>query len=712
MKKYLLLFSILTAFFAKAAAPLSNGDEDYKPSEEATHIPAMIQVEDEDVDAAIADLREKGVTVLRHRGNILLTYIPVETVDNLRKARGVGKIELPKPRYNTPLMNTARNFNNASYISEGKSLPQPYTGKGVVVGVCDVGMDTRHSNFLNRTKDECRIRLVVHYEEQQGKRTVYSTPKDIYDWQTDNPDDWHATHVTGIAAGGDKDSPYYSLAPDADIVFTASQLSDVGLLAGVEDIIEYAKSQNKPAVVNLSMGNYIGPHDGRSLFSQYLDLCASDAIICLSAGNEGEGGMPRSASFDFTPGNEQYRVCVCDYAGKDTFGQSEVWSDDDTPFSFAFYWRSAGYGIPSEGEYQRVVFNEETTSWRISADPTDPDYDEFFGKHFNEGYVEVTGGISPLNGRYHAFMEFYIKTDERYVDNQGVTQGWGIYWPAMSLRAEPGAHVDVFCGGDVRLHQEPGSPAPDNKMCISDLATGFRTISVGMTNNTDIYEGRPEGSGYAKGDVSIYSSYGTLRDGRVLPVTCAPGAYVVSSISSAFLENHPDNLQYVDDSSLYNGNTYYWIGTLGTSMSCPFVVSAIATWLQANPHLTSEEALDIIKKTNQTGGYPNVDDPRHGQGWFNAYDGMQKVLDLSALKTGTLDAPTITVRVEKGMLYIGNPADLKLSVEIYSMAGSLVDRRTFTGTTGSLDLASLGSGIYIIRVVAPGQQTETLKIVI
>ena len=173
MKKYLLLICcILTASSFYAFRPSAGGDFDYTEDEEATHIPAMIQVTDGDIDEIIADLELQGIIILRHRGNIILSLIPVDSPSLKHRAKGIDRIEISKPRRNRPLMREARLFNNANYINEGHSLPQPYNGKGVVVGVCDIGMDTRHPNFLDENGNECRIRRVVHYKEQQGLRTV------------------------------------------------------------------------------------------------------------------------------------------------------------------------------------------------------------------------------------------------------------------------------------------------------------------------------------------------------------------------------------------------------------------------------------------------------------------------------------------------------------------------------------------------------------
>lgn len=729
MKKYLLLALMAASFTLRAALPFSGGDSDFEQTEDATHIPAMIMVTDSDIDETIAFLESRGVIVLRHRANILLTYIPVdadlssdETPDGesagegqrlnhprrAQKIPGIDKIEYSRPRKISPMMNQARFFNNANLIADGLDLPSPYDGTGIVVGVCDIGMDTRHPNFLNDDMTESRIRRVVYYEEQQGRRTVYSTPEEIYEWRTDNPDDWHATHVTGIAAGSsplrtETGNSYRSLAPRADIVFTASQLSDVGLLAGVEDIIDYAREVNKPAVINLSMGNYTGPHDGTSLFTRYLDLCAEDAVICLSAGNEGATGETKAMSFDFTEGQTVLRVLPNDWDGIEITGVAEVWSPDATAFDFTFYWHNDTGTAGMIDIYPPMKgAPDETVEWSLSLDPEAFDYDSTFASLYREGYVKASSGISPLNGRYCATVEFVLKTDIYHADSR-----WAEYWPGIKIEGEPGTHIDIYAGSGSFLRQERGFPAPDNAMNVSDLATGFKTVSVGMTNNTDIQDGAEPGSGYAKGDICAHSSSGTLLDGRKLPLTCAPGAYVTSSISSAFLEAHPDQLQYIDDSSAFGDGNVYWIGTIGTSMSCPFVVSAIATWLQAYPQLTSEDVISIIKKTNQTQGYPAPDDPRHGQGWFNPYKGIQEVVRLAALNVGTVESTGVTIKVERGRIIIGNPTGKNLGLEVYNASGQTVDRKTITRELDSYDLSCLDKGIYIVKVA-----DRTLKLAI
>lgn len=706
----LLLFSTLTI----AAGTASGGDSDFEQSSEATHIPAMILVTEGEVDEVIADLESQGIEILRHRGNILLAFVPRTHREAPRRIKGVRDIEFSRPRLNTPTMAIARNFNRANLIAEGYGLPQAYDGSNVVIGVCDIGIDTRHPNFLN-SAGECRIRRAVHYREQQGERIVYDTPEDIYEWRTDNADEWHATHVAGIAAGSDRRSNYYSLAPEADIVFTGSQLSDVGLLAGVEDIIDYAKEVGKPAVINLSMGNYVGPKDGTSLFCRYLDMCSDDAIICLSAGNEGNlNWMPRSMSYDFPSSTAEFRARISDWASFDIGGETEIWSKDSTPFTFKFYVNNDtdfklrqeifdAIDFPADGSY----------SWRVSVDPQDPDYNAELAKFFYEGYVQATGGISILNGRFFVNLQFELKTNIPHIGGDGLPTTHAEYWPAILITAEKGAHIDAYTQGGLRFHQEKGGfQKVDNSMCISDLATGHKTISVGMINTTQVDEGALPGSGYALGDVHLASSYGTLHDGRVLPLTCAPGALITSSISGAYLEKHQEEIANTADAIEFDGKTAYYMSTLGTSMSCPYVVSTIATWLQAYPQLTSDQAIEIIGNTNQTDGYNDPSNPRHGQGWINPYNGLQSVLSLSSLTVGSPSAPEIALRYHNDIVYVGNPSGEAVTIEVYNLAGISHRRTTISDGSGSISLSALSPGAYIIRATDCSGKSKIMKIIL
>ncbi|MDE5795996.1 MAG: S8 family serine peptidase, partial [Muribaculaceae bacterium] len=303
---------------------LGVGGDEYEPSSDAAYIPAIICYNsDTDLEA----LREQGVIILRTRGGMALTYIPTQEILNIQRSSFISAMSVGA--YNHIALDTAVTYFDARLLHQSTPMRTSYTGNGVVVGICDIGFDPLHPTF--GTPDETRVARVVQYMEQQGGRLVIDGEAEYEEWKTDNIEEWHGTHVAGILTGDGAGTPYIGLAPDATLIATVSQLSDVGLLAGTEDVLEYARLNDKPAVVNLSMGNYLGPHDGTSLFSQYMALLGEEGIICMSSGNEGDSSNTLSVTFDSDLKSAAWRLNNMTWSNFDMYGMTDIWCADERP---------------------------------------------------------------------------------------------------------------------------------------------------------------------------------------------------------------------------------------------------------------------------------------------------------------------------------------------------------------------------------------------
>ena len=112
--------------------------------------------------------------------------------------------------------------------------------------------------------------------------------------------------------------------------------------------------------------------------------------------------------------------------------------------------------------------------------------------------------------------------------------------------------VDVY--GDARLvyfddYDQPGWVKGSRNGSISDMACAANVISIGSYNVRNHwpsldgyvygYNKKGQGNDFPEGEVSRFSSYGTLADGRNLPDICAPGASVISSVNTYCVTN-PD----------------------------------------------------------------------------------------------------------------------------------------------------------------------------
>ncbi len=617
------------------------------------YIPRIVKISD---DAELDSLSNQGVEILRRRGDILLCFFP-----NTPTRSNEARLRL---RPITPALDIAKCHFDAISIQDGSAVGTPYSGRGVVVGICDIGIDPLHPTFLD-ADGHSRIKRVVQYIEDDGRRIQLDGDDDYREWVTDNPDEYHATHVCGILAGNGAGTPYSGIATDADIVVSVSTLTEVGLLAGVEDIIDYAKEVGKPAVINISVGSYTGAHDGSSLFSQYLDMCADDAIILLSSGNEGTHKNTLISPFTQERNSVSFRLGNRSWDQYKMYGATEIWSGSNAPLSIflGLYDTNQKTILTWEAPFSATEDRPRSYVWdgTVSPDNVFP----FVGE------LEVEGEVNSENGRHCTILSYDFKSEEKSSEGE-----WARYELAIKVTGVPGDDVEVYADGIyTRLSGVSGSTQPATDRSVSDLACGFKVISVGMYGNRDSVpiSGQDDeiyfqSSGYEHGATVKYSSYGTLRDERVHPLTTAPGATLISAASRPFFDLHPEHPHLRMPDSI-------WVDSGGTSMSSPYVAGYIATWLEAVPTLTGEDVMRIISASNRL-DIPEPENPRNANGYFDPVKGL-----LMAMEAGGVDT-------------IKNPGfqlGAEDYVEVYDVAGI----KRYAGAASGL--SGFEKGLYIVK---------------
>ena len=631
-------------------------------------VPAVVKIYDEsELEQLVAD----GVQIERRRGDLLLCYFPDTDEDRviIPNTRSTGRKPVIKNKIIQPVLDKAVSWFDATDIQTGKGFPAAYTGKNVVVGICDIGFDPFHPTFLD-SEGRSRVKRITQYKEYEGVRLELEGDEAYAEWITDSISKNHATHVGGIIAGNGAGTPYRGVAYDADFVVSLSCLTDFGLLMGVEDIIDYAKEVGKPAVINLSMGCYTGAHDGTSLFSQYLDLCADDAIIVLSAGNEGNNtnymtyDFPNAKPLEFRLGNRKWDQ-------KKMYGMTDIWNATSNPLKITI--------CVYDDETHEVVHEYEPLTlrdWETVRYEWNPENPLIDGLSLN-GYLTVTGGVDPENGRYEIGLIYDFESSRL------IGSGWAKDLVSVKLEGTSADDIDIFADGTyTRLMAMSGYPSPTTNMTISDLACGHRVVSVGMYANRESYPAtvfdewgnavKTEWKPLDKPELGtvVYSSYGTLRDGRSLPSTVGPGDRLVSAFSRPFRESFPDAEEYYLDD-----NRTPWIAMSGTSMSSPFVAGYIATWLEAVPDLKVEDVLRVIAASNRH-DIPEPSNPRNINGYFNPAGALRYALDPNSVTQ---------IKNPQEML---SPSD---KVEVYGLSGVLM----YSGIAEGCP--ALQKGIYIVK---------------
>lgn len=695
----------------------------------------------EDTAVAVRELEEAGAVIDRVRGNVVMAQFPVSAMETVEALESVKKIRIEK-RVATKL-DKVRPAVGIDKIHSGEGLPRAFTGKGVVAGIVDGGFDPNHINF-KKEDGSSRIGQFTFFRAQQSSSQLVEEryPSDyIPVIDTENDDSFHATHTTGIMAGsyrGDTDvavdlgggqteirtmpNPYYGIAYDAEIATASAyqgQLSDYYIAMGVESILDYAYDRNMPAVINLSLGNNVGPHDGTSPICEYLDQVIMDpqvnAHVCIAAGNEGE--MPIAVTKCLT--SDDLKVGTGIYPMYDGYiegyknprqGQFYIYSDSQETFEVQVQVintarnnrvakRMVLEASPEGGSHYWV---SEAAYQQDSSDIIDKQLGNYF-----HGYVGIGAETDEVSGRYYAVVDMTLW------DNVEGSNPDGTYLIGIEVTGSEGQRIDFYGDGSMCSFTSYGVPGYSEggfDGTINDIATGHNAIVVGSYNTRDTF---PSVDGFVYGfngrfpygGMSPFTSYGTLIDGRTLPDVCAPGATVISSSNEYYLDKAiyygmPEQISAI----YYDGaRNHSYHQCSGTSMACPVVTGALALWLEAYPELTAAQAKEIIRNTalkDEAVATSGVQ-AQWGAGKFDAYAGLKEVLRLKeelsvggvSTEEGRLNVQCIDGRIFEVLI----PDAELVKAELYSAAGRQELAVSARGNVARLDANGLPAGIYFLR---------------
>lgn len=733
---------------------------DFAPRPSATHTMAMVEIKNE---AALDSLRAQGGEVLKRRGNIAIVTLPLAQVEQVAALKAVKRIELPRRVYQK--MNLVREVVGVDNIHQGIDLPQAYTGKGVVTGIVDSGIDPNHINFLN-DDGSTRFGYISKIYQSNASKTgyVYENyyPREVLpsvkgdnlyaieDFTTDSRTSFHGTHTTGIMAGGYKgsllmaqtaangmtstnitaDNPYYGCATESELVGSCGDLYDQFIAFGVDDIINYAEksgSTPKPCVVNLSLGSNLGAHDSTSLMNRFLGECGKEAIVCVAAGNEADYPVALTKTFadkDTTvqtflrPMQEGVFTTNSNTYHNLRNGSLYVYSNDSTTFTLQ--------AVIFNAKRHRIVArfpldynsNGQMVSWSTGGDyAIDGALSNTMLSKMFQGYIVLSSTQDTETGRYYALANFLTTDDQQ-------NNAEGDYRIGIVVSGHDGQRIDIY--GDAQFdyfddYEEAGWSKGSRNGTINDLACAPNVISVGCYNIRDHWpsiDGFVYGynnNEFPAGQASRFSSFGTLSDGRNLPDVCAPGSSVISSANTYCVEN--TSMGYTDAAlqakTTVNGKTYYWQQTLGTSMSTPVVAGSIALWLQADPSLTYNDVISIIRKTAVVDeDVRQGDSVQWGAGKFDAYGGLKEVLrhvaaGVRGITAGNAAKPVVTPCGWRSFHVLLTGAT-HLSLRVYSLTGKCMLASDNNGEEATLNASGWSNGIYLLQVNGLPAQRITL----
>ena len=615
------------------------------------YVLALVKLTDGDVTA----LTRRGCRIVDSMGTVYVALLPVSQLAPLSLDQRVVRMEAnPLSR---PLTDVTRKVVGADLASQGVQLPQAYTGRGVVVGVCDVGLDFTNPMF-NDANGQTRIRQAwdIYTGENTGYAgfgTLYTTPEQLVEARgTCDSTRFHGTHVAAIAAGSAVGG-YQGIASEADIVMSLTHLngctdeqktalinsvnatlsddtadplirdvvnkkltlSNAMEALAVKHVVDYAKAHGQPCVVNCSFGAQQTLATDYSLQEELMNsLTGPGRIIVCSAGNYSDGIL-HHVKQAHTRMNERMWLkssltptitlrsagrftlkLLPDIEGADTLrltSEAIVGAGDD------------GYEVSADINNDNVLdkFRVEARAYTLSSTP-------------------LTAFTVTLR----------LPTPTRAYTT-----------PSFAIVIEGDAEVEVMGASNAATFNRLNATgyAKNAPYTVTVPAAFKDMIAVGLTSHRDSVtniEGNRityEYNNNALGTVVSWSGTGPTLEGRTKPDVVAPGHNIVSAFNG---NCQPADLsaskraQLVAKERIANKD-YYWKAESGTSMAAPVVTGTVALWLQANPQLTPGDVKAILAITAR---HPEADETypncRYGNGEIDAYRGLLYINGLTGIE--------------------------------------------------------------------------------
>lgn len=686
-----------------------------------SHISALLKVGANMNPEAVSSL---GVRIGTRAGQVWTAQIPVDKVTAVAALEGIEYLQLDEPVH--PTLDSARIATRTDSVHAGLGgLPSAFHGDGVVMGVIDIGFDYRHPTLFDTTGSNYRVNRIW---EQQGS----GTPPSGYAYgheMTVAADMWtkgydmtgsHGAHVGGIAAGSGNGSngKYRGIAPASEIVlvsitpppsdWTSTGMSDI--IDGASYIFNYAASQGKAAVVNLSWGCSIGPHDGYSLFSQALDnLTGPGKIFVCSAGNNGDQNLHLQKTFS-SSSQEIHSFFSFNTFLPEKKTWIDIWGDTAKSFCMQLSLFAAGSKVDSTGF---ICLDNQLH------------LDTLTGTDNESMFVAITTSDEEFNGKPRIFLDVHNKSVDAVLLTVTGQDGSVHIWSGF-VEHSTGYYGNFISGGN------PWATSGNNNMTIGDMASSRSALAVGAyisrNSYTNVAGGFVNYSAYGtRGALAPFSSRGPSADGRTKPDINAPGMVVGSAVNSYdpdFATNGDSYGSVVHNwTDPGNSRTYSYAMLMGTSMSSPVAAGVVALMLQANPTLTPEQVQQIIAETAIkdafTGNLPTQGNNLWGHGKLNALRAVHRAYILAGLPGiegyddwfGVFPNPA---QDQFAVSYLTNGKEA-VRVAVTDLTGRVLYQHSAKTAAGeqqlSISTEGWSSGVYLVRVSAGGRQ-QTAKLVV
>ena len=512
-----------------------------------------------------------------------------------------------------------------------------YTGKDVVVGIIDTGIDFRHAAF-QRANGTSRIHKIwdqtltaqagetvpgpittpsllatpgvpiplgygVEYDTGQIEAAINNSGAGIKARHID--EGGHGTHVAGIAAGDGSQSGgchlayhYIGVATDATLIVvrmwglsksdptTAPAAANV-VLDSFRYILDEAQKLGKPVVINFSNWSFTDEMNGQSFDSLALDKLLTDnstgtAMVIIS-GNAADKNFHAAATVPAGPTATlelKFNITDGDTKSRDLL---VLYSGANLQVQLTSKVSGAAgvvAWVPSGNNQVSTTANGTNGSVSVSNQPNRID-------------ISITPPPAPASGPAPT----------------NIHGTWKLEFRDSGSTATP---IDAFClygSHDDKTHRFLDHLSP--RTTLSPYASGNEIISVGSYRLGGLFHGIK---------LSKFSSRGPTTDSpsRSKPDICAPG----EDITSAGLAKDRTGCQ----SCCCDCCQDFYVDKSGTSMSAPHITGVVALMLHKNPNLTHTDIRNLLMAN--FAAKPGDSTPDEDVGWGAGRVDAKKTVDV------------------------------------------------------------------------------------
>lgn len=542
-------------------------------------------------------------------------------------------------------------------------------GTGVVVGIVDTGIDFRHADFVT-SGGATRLKWLWDQTDVAGPApSGFPCTNQITPFvENDCGTEWtnaqlnaslpsggpvreidkagHGTHVAGIAAGNGRATgggvpagTFVGLAPKADLIVVKTDFSTPGIIDGINYIVARAAALGERAVINLSLGGQIDPHDGTSIFDAGVAAVAASTPVVVAMGNDGtaENYFPHLSAPNVAFGQTVTINATASAGG--TLAELDFWS-----------------GLPSaasQGAYTvAVMVNGSSCGSKTDGTGTNGTPVSCGGQSV---YIENNDSLVGFAGGGNKFGDGTNTANDKEVyvavyNNAGFSSNVPIALTFTCTNASGCGALDGFtdpegertnfssCSGSSGGCSLPttltmGSPATaNNVVSVGSYASKITWTDLGgqAISYTD---------GQALGAISQFSSWGPTRDGRPAPDVAAPGEGVGSSWSSS--AGSCSTCTFSSLQVLPDGKHAI---LQGTSMAAPVVTGILALRLQGQPQRTVSQLRAILRGLARSDADVTMFGvaPNSAFGWGKVTASPQPVSPPTGLSSTALGTSSIT----------------------------------------------------------------------